>query len=300
MQTTVNTQVLDYQYFVRYVPYVDGRIVTVQDNLSDVAYPFPLEGAKVVYSSYNQETADISAELYGKTAQKTLQRLGNNDITKETFVYNISQRPALGELKVVDGTNYYANIINEQFQNNRIRLAIQYTKDFNKINNRVGIDKKYREYSLYANNFVDRTININDYCEISYSIGVPNTPTQDISLSRLCTAFYNAHDPSMYYDQEYALVAPPYDGFWITPNKENGAERLKYTPYGESEATAVVPRTFIPASYRQLGNAINYIGWCYDNFAVGQYIEKGNEPLLLTMRQTVTHDMLMMLVNVLF
>lgn len=276
LTTDVSDDVLDYRYNVTYVPYVDGRIVSVQDNLSDTAYP--LEGAKVVYSAYNQETADISAELYGQTVQKTLQRLGNNDITKETFVYNITQRPLLGELKVVDGVNYYANIINEEYQNNRIRLAVQYTKDFNKINNRVGIDKKYREYSLYSNNFVNRTININDYCEVKYFVNSPTYPTSDESLAKLCTEYYNAHNPSRYAepDPEYGyLVVPPYDGFWITPYQANGTTMLKYTPFEQSETT--VPITFVSTSYRRIGNAINYMGWCYDNFAVGQYIEKGNE-----------------------
>ena len=158
--------ILDYLYQVEYVPYVNAKINTHNSNNADFTEDYQ--------ANYNQETANINTEAFGGGIQKTISRIGNNSINKVVRVNNISEIPYIGEHKIVlperfgEVTQYYyADIVDTTFNNNSIIVGLGYSKDFNKINNRVGIDKEYREYSLYANSFVDRTINIDDFCSVS-------------------------------------------------------------------------------------------------------------------------------------
>ena len=255
---TASADVKSYMYNIQYVPYTHGREEIIQSNLADFD--------KLHFAAYNQETANINSELFGQSAQKALQRLGNIDITKTSYIYNISQIPLLGEKKETDDGTYYANVINVEYNNKHIKLSMQYTKDYNKINNRVGIDKEYREYSLYANNYVDRTISIKDYCIVEYA-EEKTVPT--VTSSSL---YWLASQYSRLYYSYGANPASPYDCFWITPYKTDATTRLTYMSY-ESETETTVPKTGITTSYNVLGNAIRYFGWTYDNFSVGQYID---------------------------
>ena len=245
---------LNYMYQVEYVPYVDAKINTHQSNSTDFDVDYQ--------ANYNQETANINAEAFGKGTQKVIGRIGNNNINKLVQVDNISEIPYLGENKTIGSDYYYANIVNTTFDNNLITVALEYSKDYNKINNRVGIDKEYREYSLYADSFVNRTINIEDYCLIStYSEAV--TPNYFYyGLSRMAGAYYNLLSSG--------TQKTTFDGFKMAMYKDDGTTKLQYTPFQGSLTN--LNEYIIPASCNVVGNAVNFVGNCYDNYSVNQYI----------------------------
>jgi len=257
----------EFQYNVEYVPYVDTRETVYQSNVSD------FEEGEDYFLSYNQETSNINAEAFGNATQKTVARLGNNDLTKTVLVNNISQIPYVGEHKVVDGVTYFANVINIEYMNNIIRLSLQYSKDFNKINNRVGIDKKYREYSLYKDSYVNRTININDFCEVSISDtqDAPSYYYPDLQHARNNYAsFLNSFKTT-------PQIVKAFDTFEIIPYKSDGTNYLENTAYNPSGTgtppSEIIGGLLLPAACNNLGNSIKWTAKCYDNFSVNQYID---------------------------
>ncbi len=253
---TVSDDVLDYLYQVEYVPYINARVLTHQANIADFD--------KDYQANYNQETANINAEAFGKDAQKTISRIGNNNVNKLARVESISQIPYTGEHKQIDGVDYFANVVTTTFNNNSITVALEYSKDYNKINNRVGIDKEYREYSLYADSFVNRTVNIDDFCEVSIS-DEDTPPTEQSEQLRKVAGLYKGTIAS-------SVRYVGFDAFKMTCYKADGTTRLQYTPFG-GETAENLKRLVIPASLTYKRNALLLVGSCYDNYSVGQYID---------------------------
>lgn len=246
---------LNFLYQVEYVPYINARVLTHQANIADFD--------KDYQANYNQETANINAEAFGKDTQKTISRIGNNNVNNLARVESISQIPYTGEHKQIDGVDYFANVVTTTFNNNSITVALEYSKDYNKINNRVGIDKEYREFSLYADSFVNRTVNIEDFCEVSIKdVETPPSYTFD-KIKGLAAIYHNLLKVQFIYKKgEFKLAC----------FKANGTTKLQYTPFNES--TPVDLNEFIiPTTCNILGNSVVLVGSCYDNYSVGQYID---------------------------
>ena len=253
---------LEFQYNIEYVPYIDTRETVFQSNVSD------FNEGEDYFLNYNQETSNINAEAFGSSTQKIVSRLGNNDLTKTVFVQNITEIPYVGEHKVVDGITYFANVINVEYMNRSIKLSLRYSKDFNKINNRVGIDKKYREYSLYADSYVNRVININDFCEVSIS------DTQDVP-SYYYNGLQNTRNSYSAFLQSInttPILIDTFDAFEILPYKSDGTTLLTYNDKATPE---IIGGLILPANCNNKGTSINWTASCYDNFSVNQYIEMG-------------------------
>ena len=253
---TVSDDVLDYLYQVEYVPYINARVITHQANNADFDSDYQ--------ANYNQETANINAEAFGTDAQKTISRIGNNNVNTMAMVDSISQIPYTGEHKQIDGVEYFANVVTAIFNNNTITVSLEYSKDYNKINNRVGIDKEYREYSLYADSFVNRTVNIDDFCEVSI-FDEDTPPTEQSEQLRKVAGLYKDTIAS---SKRYV----GFDAFKMTCYEADGTTRLQYTPFGGEEAENL-NRLVIPASLTYKRNALLLVGSCYDNYSVGQYID---------------------------
>lgn len=252
---TVSDDVIDYLYQVEYVPYINARVLTHQANIADFD--------KDYQANYNQATANINAEAFGKDTQKTISRIGNNNVNNLARVESISQIPYTGEHKQIDGVDYFANVVTTTFNNNSITVALEYSKDYNKINNRVGIDKEYREFSLYADSFVNRTVNIEDFCEVSIKdVETPPSYTFD-KIKGIAAIYHNLLRVQVIYKKcEFKLAC----------FKADGATKLQYTPF--NEATPVDLNEFIiPTTCNILGNSVVLVGSCYDNYSVGQYID---------------------------
>ena len=200
-------------YQVEYVPYVNARVITHQANNADFDSDYQ--------ANYNQETANINAEAFSKDTQKTISRIGNNNVNNLARVESISQIPYTGEHKQIDGVDYFANVVTTTFNNNSITVALEYSKDYNKISNRVGIDKEYREYSLYADNYVNRTINIEDFCEVS----VNDTQVTPENTYATWAAFY--YELSMKFGTKSATRF----AYKLACYEADGTTKLKYTPF---------------------------------------------------------------------
>jgi hypothetical protein len=246
---------LNFLYQVEYVPYINARVITHQANNADFDSDYQ--------ANYNQATANINAEAFGKDTQKTISRIGNNNVNNLARVESISQIPYAGEHKQIYGVDYFANVVTTTFNNNSITVALEYSKDYNKINNRVGIDKEYREYSLYADSFVNRTVNIDDFCEVSISDEDTPPTEQSEQLRKVAGLYKDTIDSSVRY--------VGFDAFKMTCYKANGTTRLQYTPFRGTAKN--LKRLIIPASLTYKRNALLLVGSCYDNYSVGQYID---------------------------
>jgi len=249
--STINNLVNSLEYKVIYIPYTDAKIYTEQSNLTGLK--------NYNYKTLNQEDNIISAEHFGKSAQNQVSRLGNNSIEK-TYLLNSEEMfdlPKLGDIKNYNGYSYYADIIRYVYNNNYSSATVSFSKNFNKINDRVGIDAAYRLYRIYANDFVDRSVNINKYCYISLGTGL-NTEFSP-ELENLKNDLYDSYHSG--------IIKFRPDSLYVSPLKED-KKPLQYLDYSYGNTFDINPAV-LPVSMNLFGNSIAFSAEFKDNFSAG-------------------------------
>jgi len=144
-----------YKFQITYIDDFNSIVKTQQFDMSNFSEPFDIV--------FNQDTETISAYNFGVNAQEEISRRGNESIISKKNIYNISELPKLGEIKIFEDGIYLADEIEYTFYNNFVDCNINFTKDFNKINNLVQISREYRQYNISPEAKVDRNISAYDY-----------------------------------------------------------------------------------------------------------------------------------------
>lgn len=247
----------DYKYKVFYTPVNDIKVYTEQANVSGLS--------NNTYKVLNQEDNVINDDNFGHSAQTQIERLGNNSIIKPFRVYDYDELPYLGQVKEYDGYKYYADNITISYNMNYIDAVVSFSKNFNKINERVGVNSLYRLYQIADTNIVDRTLSLNNYCYISTQAYTGETASIDTLKNtnyRLVTQIKNAFNNGS--NKSNPSIKP--DTFYIRNLNPDGS-RLKYLDYYGNVLN--VPSSVIPVSCNTFKTSICFSGKMYDNFSAG-------------------------------
>lgn len=252
---TINDRVDSLQYKVLYIPYVDNTIYTEQSNIAGLK--------NQNYKTLNQENNIITDSSFGKSAQTQVERLGNNTITKSFVNVDVNALPKLGQIKEFDGYKYYADVITYKFNNSSIEAETSFSRNFNKINERVGIDAMYRLFRIYADDYVDRSININRYCYLSKSSYSTSAGTMQNTSYRLVSEIKNSFNNGS--NKSVPNIKP--DSLYVR-NMNEDSTRLQYNMYATGALTNV-PAIVIPVNYNTYNNSISLSAEMKDNYAAG-------------------------------
>lgn len=238
------TNIANFKYRVKYKPLIDANVITEKSNLSDIPND--------VIMNFNQDASTISDTNFGKSSQVQLSRIGNNDIRKAYRTKNFSRRHLLGECMIVNDKRYYADSVSYMFRNTYVDSIVNYSKDFNKINPRIGVSSEYRMWDIPNKNIINRTIHVNNYCYISKN---PYTDIQQSDLS------LENNKPKLLNEikQNYlGKLNERKSFFYMTSLNENYAPIYSDT-YG----------ILIPSAYSVMGPNIAYTGSCLDYLSAG-------------------------------
>ena len=238
---------------VEYIPYTDTRVVIEQANIAGLS--------NYCAKSFNQDTNTVSDGKFGASTQTQIERLGNNSITRSYKFQSIMDCPHLGNTIYFDGYIYYADSITYSLFDNYVGVNVTFSKNFNKINERIGTDAEYRQFEIFADHYVRRDININNYCYIS------TNEYSDCDTSTMSNTYYSL--PSILLN---ALNAKQYnkpESFYITSNSisNNNIIPTKYTDYNEDIKNTT--GMLIPANLYTFKNSILLTGGMKDNFSAG-------------------------------
>jgi len=232
----------EFEYKVWYKPYTDSRMFNEKTNLSGFK--------NSSYKAFNQDDNTISDVSFGNSVSTQIERVGNNSIQKNYRLSSYSFIPKLGQLKVFESEKYYADQISYTFNNNYIDVEVNYSKNINKINERVGIDAAYRPYRIDGNSNVTRDININHYCYASEE-SLPYVVTSNYGVSNIVSSL-----KSSLYDNVNNKYAIPKDrpvSLYIK-NLNEDRNRLQYIDYYGD--TKDVPASLLSLSYNSFKNNI--------------------------------------------
>ena len=263
--------VKDLKFRIRYVPYTDTQLKLTQFNISGEN--------NFSYKVYNQGDKLISDERYGSSLAKQVDRLGNKDITKTYITRSLTRMldengeemidtgiPALFECRKFNDSRYYLDHIAISFNEQFITIDTQFTKNYNKINERIGVNSEYREYEIALNPAVQRPVIFNQYCYIGKNEIIEDSK-YGITKKNL-NPIWNTTIENMLNGTPDSAPSQMYLSF-----KDKYKKPLQYENAGgalESLKTGYL----LPVSKLNIRNAVLLNAKMYDNFSAGSYVDK--------------------------
>lgn len=150
-----NENMLKLQFRVTYIPMVSARVKQWKPQRKDATFPSVL--------SYNQSAQKISSRAYGENMKGAIARLGNPEVTKVYIFDDLSMIPKVGQLFDDD---YYISVVKCEYYKDFVRCELGLSKDFNKLNEYVGIKSEVRFYEISEKQATQRFINYEDFCVV--------------------------------------------------------------------------------------------------------------------------------------
>lgn len=147
------------QFRVTYIPIINGRARQYRSNIAEVGTNSTL--------AYNQSSQKINARAMGEAMKGAVEKLGNPELTK---VYLLPQSANLYISGIKVGQkfddDYYISIVKREFYPDFVKMEIGLSKNFNKLNEYVGVDSEIRFYEISEKQVVNTQILYEEFCII--------------------------------------------------------------------------------------------------------------------------------------
>jgi len=146
---------LKLQFRVTYIPISTERVKQKKQYIEDLGFDSVLP--------YNQSAQKISSTAYGEAMKGAIARMGNPEITKMYIFNDLTKIPKVGQLF---DDEYYISVVKCEYYKDFVKCQIGLSKNFNKLNEYVGIKSEIRFYEISEKQAVDRQIIYEDYCVV--------------------------------------------------------------------------------------------------------------------------------------
>lgn len=143
-------KVLNAKFVVDYIPYLQARIKLFKTNAPKIG----IDTSMFQNTSMNV----IDAHALGRKNVAVLGRIGNLGYTDSIKVYHLNKIPLKGQ-RASDG--YFVGTVFTEYDQEHILCSIEYTKDYQKISDYVGIENLQRYFEVSEKQAINRFVNTN-------------------------------------------------------------------------------------------------------------------------------------------
>lgn len=153
----------------------------------------------------NQTDTVVDSVKFGSNVYGQLIRTGNTVYTETEWVDSLFNIKQSGELYEIRGNLYYVSKVKNTYYSNHIISEVEYSKDFNRLSQIVGIPSEPRFYEISEQSQIKREVSLNDYIVLGtsdYGLNVDNSFIREAGWGRLMSLML--HDNQSY--PKYAVT----------------------------------------------------------------------------------------------
>lgn len=214
---------------------------------------------------YNQSENLIEARYYGENVKGTAERMGNPEISRTYRYKTLAAIPKAGKTVRFPDGDYMVAAVKTELHQDFISATVEYSKDFNRLSQYIGIQSTKRVYEISEKEAYRRSVLLNDYYMIGHGA---DTMTIDSGLFvQSCIPVLAAFFPS--------CVEAPQGERYAGTHPITAVNAFGSADGTESSALQAVT---LPVVSSVFGNSIVF-SWEYkDNYSAGEksvYIERG-------------------------
>lgn len=161
LPTTSNITFSDYSFRITYRTKSDLRVRTVRPDIRKYLANSNFENMPIHTQVSNQTAKIIDSEALGSKLYGELIRTGNSIYEKNIWSNTLEDVNNVGDLvKLEDENLYYISKVESQIYTDHIESNIEYTKDFNRLSQIIGIPSEPRFYEISEQSGIVRDVNI--------------------------------------------------------------------------------------------------------------------------------------------
>jgi hypothetical protein len=172
------------QFSVTYTPIYSSRFSAGKQYV---------DGREHYTRIYNQSENLIESLYYGENVKGAAERMGNPEITRTYRYKNVSAIPKVGKMAKIGDEWYMVSTVRTEVMKDFVRATVEYTKDFNRLSQYVGISSTKRVYEVSEKEAYRRAVLIRDYFMIGH--GGNDIITDDRLYVRSCIPIVAAFFP---------------------------------------------------------------------------------------------------------
>ena len=189
-------QVNDYIFKITYRTKDDVRFKTFKPDLRKFMLNASNDNYPMQSQFSNQSDKVVDSNKYGNNTYGTLLRSGNDTLDYQEYITDISQLKDSGELYDL-GNQYYVAKNTMVVYPTYVECEVEYSKDYNKLSEIIGIDSSPRFYEIAEDGSIKRNISVDKFYQIGACDNDTIIPSNDLYNIR---KFYNI------LDYKYCLV----------------------------------------------------------------------------------------------
>lgn len=242
-RTLTAEELLYGKFIVEYVPYLQARIKLFKTNAPKIG----IDTAMFQNASANV----IDARAVGRKNVAVIGRIGNLGYTDSIKVYSLDRIPLKGQ-RANDG--YFVGTVFTEFDQHHILCSIEYTKDYQKINDYIGVQNLQRYFEVSEKQAIDRFVNTNMFYVFTGN---------DISVAEINKS-KGLNQATGYPTKNYLASLLVDQGYG---RKINGSILTAYSE--KNNAEYVCSKTYLNTNAIAVGNSICLITDFMNNYGAG-------------------------------
>ncbi len=243
----------DFYFIIQYRTKDDVRFKSYKPDLRKFIRNADVDLCPIQSQFNNQLDKTVDSEKYGNNTYGTLLRSGNESKDYQDYVVNIDNLKDSGELYDL-GNQYYVSKNTMLIYPTYVACETEYSKDFNKLSEIIGIDSQPRFYEIAEDNYIKRNISIDRFYSLfdNADINKEYKSTKDSQLLSMC---YQADTGR----PNYAMV-------YFKSMSGHNVETLNYNK-----------NVIVPCIPYMSGNTITFEFDMADNFGAGDWQKDATE-----------------------
>ena len=237
----------DFYFIIQYRTKDDVRFKSYKPDLRKFIRNADVDLCPIQSQFNNQLDKTVDSEKYGNNTYGTLLRSGNESKDYQDYVVSIDNLKDSGELYDL-GNQYYVSKNTMLIYPTYVACETEYSKDFNKLSEIIGIDSQPRFYEIAEDNYIKRNISIDRFYSLFDNADI-NKEYKSIKDSQLLSMCYQADTGR----PNYAMV-------YFKSISGHNVETLNYNK-----------NVIVPCIPYMSGNTITFEFDMADNFGAGDW-----------------------------
>lgn len=200
---------------------------------------------------YNQQANAVDIESFGENIKGALMKTGNAVVAKTQYFNNYSEAPQKGQ---ISKDKYFAFAINKEIRSFApVKVTTQWSKDFNKMNDFIGVKKTVRQFEISEEESENRNLDYQEFCVVSTELDVQdqyqldNEDVKQIIMNKLDVLGFPTYNLLSQIRNKLANVDTAYKPIsYVIAETTSRKENIELTPIDVMPTDPNAPEGYVP------------------------------------------------------
>ncbi len=260
LNDTPEANIKNLAFRIKYIPFLNFKVKQFKQVIDNSVEKNELY--------YNQQSNAVDIESFGEQVKGTLLRTGNHAVAETQYFSDYADTPRAGQISM---DNYYAFAVNKEiYVGTPVKTTTEWSKDYNKLNEFIGLKKSIRQYEISESESVKRNPDYQEFCIVSNNLDVSQLYNSD-NISDRVSVINELNGVAFGVERTLNQIKSKLNNENIT-YKALSYAIIKTTSVND-DGSSTENKFLLPVSCSPFGNSVVINFKATDNYSAGTYSE---------------------------